>query len=143
MRPTTNRDIQRVTFVESLHNSLKKQACAAIADHKKFSALANSYLADGLEEPECVELLVIDGLTREAAESYVAMAVNKEEEEKEIDLPEYSFQFEENGRIWSSHDINQIVQASTEEEAWEKAQVILDDTNDIYSSRRVISVRKI
>lgn len=127
--PLTSRDIQRVTFVESLHDSMKKQASEVIADHNRFVVLATSYIEDGLKESECVELLMIDGLGREAAESYAAMALSHEESTEE-QLPQYNFRFEENGRIWSSYDIGSVVEASSDDDAWEKAQAILDDRYD-------------
>jgi len=125
-RPLTSRDIQRVTFVESLYNSMKKQASKAIADHNRFVVLATSYIDDGLKESECVELLMIDGLGREAAESYATMALSHEEAREE-QLPQYNFRFEENGKIWSSYDIGSVVEASNDDGAWEKAQDLLGD----------------
>jgi len=141
-RPSTNMDMQRATFVESLHNSLKKQTAKAINEHSKFITLANSYVSDGLDESESIELLMIDGLSREAAESYVQMALNEEEVQPD-GLFEYSFQFEDvYGKIWSSFDINKTVRASTDDEAWNKAEEILDADSEKVESERIISVTK-
>ena len=141
--PTTSRDIQRITFVESLHNSLKKQAVKAIADHHKFIALANSYIKDGLEESECIELLMIDGSSREAAESYASMATSKKAEEEHSGLIEYSFQFEDvYGKTWSSFDINKTVQAADDDGAWAKAEELIDKELSV-ESNKVISVSRI
>jgi len=141
-RVTTNRDIQRLTFVESLHASLRKEAARVLEDHKKFNTLASSYLSDGLDESECVELLMIDGLSREAAESYTAMAVNTEEEIEEDALFEYSFQFEDNyAKIWSSYDIGKTIKASGDEEAWRKAEGLLNDEGT--NVHKVLSVTRI
>ena len=138
----TNMDMQRTVFVESLYNSLKKQAAKAIHDHKKFVAIASSYVEDGLEENECVELMMIDGLSREASESYVSMAMNKEGSEIE-DIPEYSFEFEdETGNIWSSHDIGKVVKASSDEDAWVKAEEAMEDKEGT-GFQRIISVNRI
>ena len=143
----TNRDVQRTTFVESLYNSMKKQTLQAFDEHKKFISLANTYVNDGLEESECIELLMIDGLSRDSAESYIAMASNKDanvdETLVEDTLPEYSFQFEDtNGAIWSSHDIGKIVKASSDEDAWTKAEEILEERQDV-EFQRVVSVNRI
>lgn len=141
-RPSTSRDVQRVTFVESLHNSLKKQATKAIVEHKKFIALASSYLADGLEEKECVELLMIDGLSRDASESYVSM-VQSNKEEKHDDLVEYSFQFEDNrGAVWSSYDIGRTIKASDDDDAWTKAEEILSTESSV-ENQKLLSVSRI
>ena len=138
----TTMDVQRTTFVESLHNSLKKQATKAIADQKRFLVLANSYISDGLEENECVELLMIDGLSRESAESYTSIA-SSENESLEEELDEYSFQFEDvYGKIWSSYDIGKCLKASDDDEAWEKAELMLNAEERIESSK-ILSVSRI
>lgn len=125
--PITSREMQRVTFVESIHNTLKKQATKAIADHGKFLTIAKAYVQDGLEESECIELLMIDGLSRSAAESYATMALSTEEEQTVEGLYEYAFQFEDTyGKRWSSFDIGKTVHASNDKEAWDKAEEMLD-----------------
>jgi len=141
-RPSTSMDFQRVAFVESLHNSLRKQASEAIEDHQKFVTLASSYVKDGLEEYECVELLMIDGLAREAAESYTAMAVS-EEEDIEEDLPEYTFQFEDSyGKIWSSYDVGKTIHASSDEDAWQKAESMLTEEASV-EFQKMLSINRI
>jgi len=138
-RPNTGMDVQRVTFIESLHNSLKKQTSAAIADYKRYASLAKSYLEDGLEESEAVELLMIDGLSREAAEGYASMV---EGDTQDDNLHEYSFQFENNGMITSSYDLGKTVTASNDEEAWDKAQEILEDESQV-EAQKLLSVNRI
>jgi len=141
IRQTTNRDIQRVTFVESLYTSLRKQAAQAMSDYKKFIIVANTYLEDGLEESECIGLLMIDGLAREAAESYVAMALS-DEEMGDDGLDEYSFQVEDSyGKMWSSYDVGKTVRASSDDEAWEKAEELI--TAESESGQRILSVTRI
>ena len=140
-KPLTNMDRQRVDFVESLYSSLKKQTVQAIADHKKFIKLANSYVNDGLEESECVELLMIDGLSRDASESYTAMAISKEGNEETP--AEYSFQFEDQeGKIYSSYDIGKTIHASTDEEAWTKAEEIIDEET-VIEPHKILSVTRV
>jgi len=138
----TTRDIQRATFVESLHSSLKKQASIAIADSNRFMKLACSYIEDGLNESECIELLMIDGLSREASESYLAMASSNEVQETD-GLHDYSFQFEDSyGKIYSSYDIGKVVRASNDSEAWEKAEIAIDTQEDL-EAHTVISISRI
>ena len=70
------------------------------------------------------------------------MASNKDAEVGD-NLPQYSFQFEDtNGSIWSSHDIGKIVTASSDEDAWTKAEEILEERQDI-EFQRLISVNRI
>ena len=107
-------------FVNNLYKELKQQAKNAIHDREVFISKAKLYLQDGVTDQECVELLVIDGLDRESASNYVKTIIDYggiEEGE------EYSFQFEDiYGNQWSSHDINKTVFASSQEEAWMKAE---------------------
>jgi len=141
-KPSTSRDMQRATFVESLHNSLKKQAARAIVEQKRFIVLAKSYVEDGLEEKECIELLMIDGLNREAAEGYVSMALTNKEDSKDAGDGEYSFKFEDdNGRILCSYDIGKTIHASTDEEAWEQAEQLMRDM-DVGASK-LLNVQRI
>lgn len=140
-RLSTSQDMQRATFVESLHTSLKKQAEKAIVEQKKFITIAKSYVEDGLEEKECVELLMIDGLNREAAEGYVTMALSHKEEAAEDTIKEYSFKFDDNGKILCSYDIGKIIKASTEEEAWEKAEQIMNDMD--LGASKLLNIQKI
>jgi len=140
-RLSTNMDLQRATFVESLYGSLKKQAAKAVEDHDKIVTLASSYLADGLEESECVELLMIDGLHRDSAESYTAMAMANAPDNE--DLSEYTFQFEDSsGKLWSSFDIGKTVQASSSEDAWTKTEDMLFSHPD-FETERIVTVTRI
>lgn len=138
---STTRDMQRATFIEGLHNSLKKQASQAIEEQQRFIVLATSYISDGLEEGECIELLMIDGLSRESAESYTSMVLSEEEIVDELD--EYSFQFEDAfGKVWSSYDIGKSVRASSESEAIEKADELLYASENI-DQNKVLSVNRV
>lgn len=139
---STSRDVQRVSFVESLHSNLQKQSARVLKDHERLVTLAKSYVEDGLNESESIELLMIDGLSRESAENYISLAMC-ENEESSNDQFEYSFQFEDDyGRIWSSYDINKTVRAATDEEAIKKAQDLFDPDVDIYPSK-IISIDRI
>jgi len=141
MRQSTNRDIQRVAFVESLHISLKAQVAKASIENRRFTTIAGAYMADGLEESECIELLMIDGLSREASEGYVSMALNQEDFSDTI-LPEYTFQFEDvYGRVWSSLDIDKKVNASTDNEAWVLAEEIIDGLSHL-EPVKVLSINR-
>ena len=140
-RVITNMDVQRATFVESLHKSLRKQASQAIADHKKFIVIANTYVEDGLDESEAVELLMIDGLSRDVAESYTVMAMSNEPTED--GLHEYSFQFEDvYGVIYTSFDIGKIIHASSDDEAWEKTEEILNAESNV-EYQKILSINRI
>lgn len=136
---TTNRDMQRVLFIENLYASLQKTA-KIMDNNEKFLRIAQSYIEDGLTNAECIELLVIDGLSREAAISCVESTEDIQEDDS--DLSEYSFQFEDNGRVWSSYDLGYVVKAASDEDAFIKAEKMITEekqTEDV----SVLSVNKI
>ena len=138
---STTEDLIRLSFVENLYKQLRQQTKTAIEDHDRMVSKANIYLEDGLSESECSELLIIDGITREAAESYVQLA---QENAPRIDgRHEYSFQFEDvYGKVWSSYDINNAVYASSDEEAWEKAETVMLSDPSI-EPERIVSVDRV
>lgn len=140
---STGRENQRADFVDSLYKNLKQKAKAAIVQHNKNSLMASAYLNDGLDPEECVELLIIEGdISREAANAYVNMAQSERSVNNE-DGNEYSFQFEDiHGKLWSSHDIGITVHASSDDEAWEKAEEVIF-TNLVVDPDKVISVDRI
>ena len=131
--PSTGREAQRTDFVESLYNSLRKQTKVAIDNQQKLISLAKSYLQDGLEPHECVELLMIDGgLPRKAAEGYLAMVKNSSQELENDEGSDYSFQFEDSrGNVLSSFDIGKIVTASNAVEAMEKADTLMQSYDEV------------
>jgi len=138
---STTEDLRRLSFVESLYKELRQQTKTALQDHNRLVAKASLYLEDGLTSSECSELLVIDGLTREAAESYVQLAT---ENKPQLDgRYEYSFQFEDvYGKLWSSYDINHAVYASSDEEAWERAEEAML-SNPSVEPERIVSVDRV
>ena len=138
---STGRENQRVDFVDSLYKSLKKKAKDAVGKHNKMCSLASVYLSDGLSPEECVELMIIEGnLTRSAAISYVDAA---QSDNPIIDDGEYSFQFEDvHGKVWSSYEIGSTVRASSDDDAWNKAEEIIF-TNLSVEPDKVVSVNRI
>ena len=138
---STGRENQRTDFVDSLYKSLKKKAKDAVGKHNRMCSLASVYLADGLDPEECIELLIIEGnVSRSAATSYVNSA---QSESLVVDDGEYSFQFEDvHGKVWSSYDIGVTVQASSDNEAWNKAEEIIF-TNLSVDPDKIINVDRI
>ena len=138
----TNRDFQRTDFVDSLYKTLKQQTASAIEDHKSHIALAKEYLIDGLDDVECIELLVIDGLTRSAASNYVNMVRNDLDAVES--LPEYTFQFEDvYGKRYSSYDIGKTVRAASDENAMSEAERFLSEEADEFEYDKIVSVTRI
>jgi len=123
---STNRESQRIDFVDSLYKNLKQKAKSAVFKHNRLSKIASEYLSDGLDPQECSELLIIEGnISRDAANSYV-VAAQSERSLINLEGSEYSFQFEDTrGKIWSSYDMGITVRASSYDEAWEKAEEIV------------------
>lgn len=142
-KQATGRDVQRVNFAESLYKTLNKKTQEAKESHQRWMRMASTYLEDGMEVEECIELLEIDGLSKEAAKGYVNMAVYNEKGDSDGEH-EYSFQFEDSfGRIWSSSDFGRIIKASSDNDAWQKAEEVV--FSDIYECEpeKIISVSRI
>ena len=140
-RTVTSRDLQRNDFVASLYQTLKRETEEAINDRCRYASAASEYLGDGLDPLEATELLIVDGLSRDEAEGYIVMA--QEGIEDEEGLHAYAYTFEDTyGRIWSSHEVGEAIRASSEDEAWAKAEAAVDSCDDL-DAERVISVSKI
>lgn len=138
----TNRDFQRTDFVDSLYKNLKKQTASAIQDHDRYCAQLKEYIADGLEDSECIELLVIDGLTRNAASNYLNMVQSDNADVNS--MPEYTFQFEDvYGKRYSSYDIGKTVRASTDDDAWFEVEKLLGNESDAFEFDKIVNVTRI
>jgi len=139
-RQLTARDLQRHEFIESLHTALRRQTKQAIAGRDHFIQLAKTYLEDGLDPSECAELLIIEGVEREAASCYIDMVLD---ESDEVEGEEYSFSFEDpQGRIWSSFEVGRSIYASSEEDAWQKAEGLMDADPGLEIDR-IVSIHKV
>ena len=139
----TSRDYQRNDFVKNLYSSLRIKTQETLKASNKFASRANAYLQDGLEPEECVELLILDGLNREASVRYVEMAQEQHRDYlQDSDATEYGFTFEDStGRIWSSNDIKKVVTATSDEEAWDKVEDLLN-SDDRYELEKVLSIER-
>lgn len=139
-RQLTARDLQRNDFIENLYGSLRRQAEDTLEGRDEIRRTASEYVADGLDPAECIELLIIDGVDREAAKCYVEDALSEDTYGEESD---YAFSFEDvGGRIWSSYEVGQVITASSDEEAWQKAEALMDTCHSL-EMERVVSVSKI
>lgn len=142
-KQTTGRDIQRVDFVDSLYKSLKQKAQQAQVSQQRWLKMASTYLDDGMEVGECIELLEIDGLSKDAAAGYTNMAMANRGDGSGGEH-EYMFQFEDSfGRVWSSADLGKIVHASSDDDAWRKAEDMV--FSDVYECEpeKLISVNRV
>jgi hypothetical protein len=137
-RHTTGRDLQRTDFIENLYKSLNKKTQQALASRDKWIKQATQYIQDGMAMEESVELLMIDGLSRQAATGYIEMVMEENGNE------EYSFQFEDSfGRVLTSSDLGKFITASSEDDAWAKAEEYIFTEAEEYNPEKIISVNKI
>lgn len=141
----TSRDEQRTSFVEGLYKSLKCETASVIKEKNALMTKAASYIDDGLDFDDAIELMIIEtGLSREASKGYIQMAIDTNEEESTEGLEEYSFQFEDAyGKIWSSFDIGKTVFASDEEDARSKSEELLDNNYLQLEAERIVSINKL
>jgi len=142
---------QRTLFVDSLYMHLKKEAQKVKEEYNKHASTARDYVESGLSESEAVELLIVDGLDRDAAKGYIAMAKDMGsgatgEDDKYNgykDHKEYSFVFEDvYGNVFTSHDIDKVITASSRKQAFRKACSLIGDDND-YEIQSILSVERI
>lgn len=158
---------QRTYFVNRLYNEMKKQDQKVKGEFEKLASLAKEYIADGLSEKEAIELLVVDGICREAASSYLEMAKDNIQDEiskkagsdyYNNDLDEeyssglmdgeeignhYSFIFQDSyGNTFSSYDIDEVITANSKKEALKIASSFIGDENP-YEIEKIISIEKI
>ena len=109
-----------------------------MASRDKWIKQATQYIQDGMAMEESVELLMIDGLSRQAATGYIEMVMEESGNE------EYSFQFEDSfGRILTSSDLGKFITASSEEDAWAKAEEYIFTDAEEYNPEKIISVNRI
>jgi DNA-binding transcriptional regulator LsrR (DeoR family) len=128
---------QRTDFVESLYTNLKREAEKAKNERDLIASSVNEYLSSGLNEAECAELLIVEGMSRETAEGYIAIA---QDERGCSGEQEYSFVFEDcYGNVYSSYDINRTIIASSTSDAWDKANEMIGDSS-AYEIDNIISV---
>jgi len=135
---------QRTLFVDSLYSHLKKEEEKVKAEYSKYASTARDYIESGLSKSEAVELLIVDGLDRDAALGYISMAkeMGKEVIDEDEDH-EFSFVFEDiYGNVFSSHDISKTITASSDTEAFQRACALIGDDND-YEIQSILSVEKV
>jgi len=133
---------QRTLFVDSLYSHLKKEEAKVKVEYSKYASTARDYIESGLSNSEAVELLIVDGLDRDAALGYISMAKEMGDEVAE-ENQEFSFVFEDiYGNVFSSHDISKTITASSDTEAFQRACALIGDDND-YEIQSILSVEKV
>lgn len=74
----TNIEKQSNDFADELYKKLIHDTKVAFKENKKFVVLASSYLSDGLTPEETIELLMVDGVTKDAANGYVQKVIDEQ-----------------------------------------------------------------
>ena len=116
--------VQRAMFLESLWRQMDKISSAA--SDQNIAKVADTYLAEGYEEHEVIELLVDDGFDPVLAKSCVGMVVEAVVDDQQ---PKWGFEVEDlaRGDIYNNFDIGMDGSTGNDEAtAMEDAQVIVD-----------------
>jgi hypothetical protein len=143
----TAREVQRSLFARSLGQHLgqhlDEQLTRIAASQSKLLAAAKTYLNQGMSASETSELLVIDGFHRDAVQSCMAQ-MSEPHVETTDSSKRWGFDAENvHGAIYSSSDLQLSVEASSEEEAWEKAEARIATADASLNLERILSVYEI
>lgn len=134
-----NLDFKKADFIENFYKILKSKNQSAIKENQKNISLMKKYISYGLEEGECIELFVSNGMNRNIADSYFKLAKEQNFDEQH-NLKKYSFKFEtEDQEIFNSFDIKKIIKASSYDEACDLAEKFLENSED-FSNCKLITV---
>ena len=118
----TGRDVQRNLFLGSLRSQLTH-----LDDiHSNLMKSASEYLDQGMDYRETQELLILDGHNTEVVKACIAKLAESPSDEISEEGKKYGFNAEDGaGRTFSHADLGIVITASSENEAWEKAEEIV------------------
>ena len=128
----TGRKNQQAMFLENLWREMDK---ISSSNTGSISVVASRYMSEGYDLSEIAELLVSDGFDQSDAKHCVANMTDLDacEDTSDTNLPEWGFEAEDHqrGDIVSNFDVEcPMIKADSEETAWEKAQLFLDEKCD-------------
>jgi len=117
---SSNRQVQSSIFIGTLRGEMDK--LASNCKQKEMIKSAHEYIRTGMSRKETEELLQLDGYDKMMVRSFME-SDNFNEEFAEDISQKWVFDIEDiHGRIYSSSDFGIIINASSEQEAMEKAE---------------------
>ena len=118
---TNGWQFQRRLFIDSLYKEMDKAAASAQLRNGRLTQAANEYvLEDGLQEDVAVDLLIIDGYDPEQARQCVHALTpdTMTAADSSVVTHKFNYVFEDHrGRLFSGRELDNIIEASTKEEA--------------------------
>lgn len=138
----TPREHQRRIFIDSLYRELDKAASQVDGKNSSMFKRANElFFVDKLPKDACVDMLIMEGYNDKAARSCIESYSSSEKEEAGIVVEKYDYCFEDHrGRTFTGRELEDIVEASSEEEA---KRIISQSLSEFDPPVNLISVHKI
>lgn len=131
---TTGRDWQRSLFIGSLSEQLGKMATTS----GKIEAEMQTYLEEGMSPVEAEELLMAEGYDIDIVKSCSSrMSIS----ENSAPISKWGYRIGDgNGKMISHVEMDEIIEASTLEDATEQLKQIIQDSGSDASFRDIIDV---
>ena len=132
---TTGRDWQRSLFIGSLSEQLEKMASAT----GKIEAEMQGYLEEGMSPVEAEELLMAEGYDIDIVKSCSSKLFSSENASEPVVKWGYRIG-DSNGRIVSHIEMDEVIEASSLEDATGQLKQMIQDSGSDASFRDIIEI---
>ncbi len=134
---TTARDLQRSLFIGSLSEQLEKMASAT----GKIEAEMQGYLDEGMSPIEAEELLMAEGHDIDIVRSCSSRLSSETNTDPVV---KWGFRIgDNNGRIVSHIELEEVIEASSVEDATEQVQQMILDSGSDSNFRDILEIFKL
>jgi len=134
------RECQRRIFIDSLYRELDKAASNVESKTSRMLKRANDLiLVDRLSKDVCVDMLIMEGYDDVAARNCIESYASSETDDSVLEKYDYCFE-DSRGRTFTGRELNDLVEASSEEEAM---TIISKSLSDFDPPVSLVSVYKI
>jgi len=128
IKNSTPRECQRRLFIDSLYDELQKVAAKASGRNSELLAEANKLLfEDALSQDEAVDMLTMEGFDSRLARQCVE-SLSLKKAGSDTSLSKFDYCFEDNrGRMFTGRELDNIIEASSVDDAIRQVEDILDE----------------